>query len=270
MITGSNFLLLKTENLFHLLAAAIALWIDMVCVSGFVLISSKNFQIFKKLTFTIFKKHVFHLRMKYKFELLQIGNMNETPVCFYLPTNRRVEKKGAKKVLIRTKCHEKKRFAIVLICMADRARLYRMIIFKQKTLPKGIHFPSGIIARAHSKCWMDENGIFFGSKRVKEKGRFFKNQSFLFWDTFEPYLTENVKQLSCDMGSSLIFCSYDPRWHYVILQPLNVYLNKLFKYRLLSKWTEWISSGYAALRNSGNNKEKKDGIVTMSEWAKES
>ena len=43
---------------------------------------------------TSFHKFVLNLRKEYHFEIAQIGNMDETPMCFDLPPNRTVDSKG--------------------------------------------------------------------------------------------------------------------------------------------------------------------------------
>lgn len=59
--------------------------------------------------------------MKYNLEASQIGNMDETPVCFDLPTNHTEEKKCLKTDFVKTTGHKKIYFTMLLSCMADRA-----------------------------------------------------------------------------------------------------------------------------------------------------
>ena len=58
-----------------------------------------------------------------------IGNMDETLVNFYMPSNRTMNIKGEKRILIKTTGNEKRRFT-VLACMAVGKRLWPMVIFK--------------------------------------------------------------------------------------------------------------------------------------------
>ena len=61
----------------------------------------------------------------------------ETPVWFNMPAARTVESCGVKTVLLKTTGNEKTRFTVVLSCLADGTKLKPMVIFRQKTLPKG-------------------------------------------------------------------------------------------------------------------------------------
>lgn len=213
-----------------------------------------------------FQKFVIHLRKQYDFELSQIGNMDETPVCFDIPSNRTVEQKGVKTVFIKTTGHEKTRFTVVLGCMADGSRLPPVIIFKRKTLPKGAKFPSGVVVRAHLKGWMDESGTLEWLDTVwgKRKGALLKKPSMLVWDAFRAHHTDKVKVRCREMKTSVALI---PGGLTSLLQPLDVCLNKPFKDRLRAKWIEWMSSSDAAV-TKGNNLKKVD-IVTIAEWVKE-
>ena len=104
---------------------------------------------------TSFHSFVIKSRRKENYELVHIGNMDETPVWFDMPSARTVNEKGAKTVLVNTTGHEKSRFTVVLACMADGTKLKPMVIFKRKTLPKE-NFPPGVLVHCHPKGWMDE------------------------------------------------------------------------------------------------------------------
>lgn len=53
---------------------------------------------------------------------------------------------------------KKTRFTVVLACLANSTKLKPVVICKQKTLPKGVKFISGVIVQDHLKRWMDEAG----------------------------------------------------------------------------------------------------------------
>ena len=55
--------------------------------------------------------------------LVNIGNMDETPVWFDMPTSKTVDSVGAKTVLLKTTGHGKTRFTVVLACLADGTKL---------------------------------------------------------------------------------------------------------------------------------------------------
>ena len=93
-------------------------------------------------------------------------------MCFDLPGNRTMNQKGEKNVLVKTTGHEKTNFTVVLSCLADGNKLRAMIIFKHKILPKYAVFPSGILACAHEKGWMNKTGNYrLDEKCVEQKAR---------------------------------------------------------------------------------------------------
>ena len=65
-----------------------------------------------------FHRFVINLRKENNFELSQIGNMDETPMCFDLPSTRTIDCKGSHTVQIRTTGHENTHFTVVLSSMA--------------------------------------------------------------------------------------------------------------------------------------------------------
>jgi len=80
--------------------------------------------------------------------------MAEVPLTFDVPSNKTVDVKGAKAIMIKTSGNEKTRYTVVLACCADGTKLPPLLIFKRKTLPKDI-IPHGIYVHVHSKGWMD-------------------------------------------------------------------------------------------------------------------
>ena len=54
-----------------------------------------------------FHKYVINTRKKLCFEMGQLGNMDEVPLTFDAPSNKTVEVKGAKTVMIKTSGNEK-------------------------------------------------------------------------------------------------------------------------------------------------------------------
>ena len=127
-------------------------------------------------------------RSKYiKLCLVNIGNMDETPAWFDMPTSKTVDSVGAKTVLLKTTGHEKTRFTVVLACLADETKLKPMVIFKRKTMPKD-NFPAGVVVHNHPKGWMDESGVKIWIEKVwrARLGGFANTQSLLVWDSFMP------------------------------------------------------------------------------------
>ena len=84
---------------------------------------------------TEFHKYVINMRKKLCFEMGQLGNMDEVPLTFDVPSNKTVDVKGAKKIMIKASGNEKTHYTVVLVCCADGTKLPPLLIFKRKTLP---------------------------------------------------------------------------------------------------------------------------------------
>src|SRR5215510_1885189 len=95
------------------------------------------------------------MRKKLCFEIRhEIGNMDELPLMFDVPSNKTEYVKGAKTIMIKTSGNEKTHYTVVLACCADGTKLTPLLIFKRKTLPKGV-IPHGIYVHVNSKGWTD-------------------------------------------------------------------------------------------------------------------
>lgn len=77
-----------------------------------------------------FHPFVLNSRKKGNYELVNIGNMDEMPVWFDMPSARTVATRGEKTVTISTTGHKKSCFTVVLSCLADGTKLKPMVIFK--------------------------------------------------------------------------------------------------------------------------------------------
>jgi len=75
-------------------------------------------------------------------------------LTFDVPSNKTVDFKGAKTIMIKTSGYEKRLYTIVLACCADGTKLPPLLIFKRKTLSKDV-MPHEIYVHVHSKGWMD-------------------------------------------------------------------------------------------------------------------
>jgi len=115
-----------------------------------------------------FHKYVINMRKKLCFEIGQLGNMDAVPLTFDVPSNKTVDVKGAKTIMIRTSGNEKTSYTVVLACCADGTKLPPLLIFKRKTLPKDVN-PRGIYVHVHPKGWMDGEGIKLWYEKVWSK-----------------------------------------------------------------------------------------------------
>ena len=94
------------------------------------------------------------MRKKLFFEIGQLGNMDEVPLTSDVPSNKTVDIKGAKTIMIKTSGNDETRYTVVLACCTDGIKLPPLLIFKRKTLPEDV-IPHGIYNLIHSKGWMD-------------------------------------------------------------------------------------------------------------------
>uniref|UniRef100_A0A674I2H4 DDE-1 domain-containing protein n=1 Tax=Terrapene triunguis TaxID=2587831 RepID=A0A674I2H4_9SAUR len=214
-----------------------------------------------------FQRFIIKYRKEYAFELSQIGNMDETPMTFDLPSNRTVTGVGEKTVLIKTSGHEKIHFTVVLSCLANGSKLPPVVVFKRKTLPKNMKFPAGVIVCAHEKGWMDESETIEWLEKVwnKRPGALFKKPAMLVWDMFRAHKTDEVKNVAKNMKTTLAVI---PGGLTSVLQLLDVCLNKPFKDRLRKMWSEWMCSGMAKLTEGRNH--MKPEINLVAQWIKDS
>ena len=174
-----------------------------------------------------------------------MGNMDETPVWFDMPSARTVNVKGEKTVLVNTTGHEKSQFTVVLACLTDGTKLKPMVIFKRKTLPKE-NFPPGVLLRCHLKGWMDEAGMKLWVEKIWRSS---KKKRLLVWDSFQAHLVDSVKQAVRQTNTDIAVI---PGGLTNILQPLDVSLNKPFKDRLREQWNNWIIEGQKSFTPAGN------------------
>lgn len=87
----------------------------------------------------------------------QIGNADQNPVYFDLPSHMTITAKGSKDVRLLTAGHEHMQvFTVTLCCTADGRKPPPYIVFQQKTIPKNKNFPNKVIISANEKGFMNE------------------------------------------------------------------------------------------------------------------
>ena len=214
---------------------------------------------------TSFHSFVIKRRKENDYELVHIGNMDETPVWFDMPSARTVNSRGEKTVLINTTGHEKSRFTVVLSCLANGTKLKPMVIFKRKTMPKE-KFPPGVVVHCHEKGWMDEAGLKIWIEKVwkSRPGGLLRKKSLLIWDSFRAHLVDSVKRVVKETNTDIAVI---PGGLTSVLQPLDVSLNKPFKDQLREKWTTWMIEGEKEHTAGGNVKAAS--LSTMCQWVDE-
>jgi len=131
------------------------------------------------------------------FEIGRLGNMDEVFLTFDVPSNKTMDVKGAKTIMIKTTGNEKTRYTVVLACCADGTKLPPLLFFKRKKLPKDA-IPHGIYVHVLSEGWMDGEGMKLWLEKVwsKRPGGLLKKPSLLVCDQFSAHVTESTKRLA--------------------------------------------------------------------------
>ena len=209
-----------------------------------------------------FQRFVIRRRTQHSYGLDQIGNMDETPVTFDMPSSRTVEVQGVKSVPMRTSGHEKTRFTVVLACLADGTKLMPMVIFRRKTLPKG-EFPAGLVVKCQPKGWMDESLMKEWIKQVwlRRVGGLRKTRALMVWDSFSAHLTDDIKEAMRRENTDLAVI---PGGLTSMLQPLDVSINKSFKSKMRAKWQQWFLS-----ESAGQEKPQRASLEVATTWISE-
>uniref|UniRef100_A0A146PAS9 Tigger transposable element-derived protein 7 n=1 Tax=Fundulus heteroclitus TaxID=8078 RepID=A0A146PAS9_FUNHE len=192
-----------------------------------------------------------------------ITNMDEVPLTFDIPVNRTVDKTGARTVNVRTTGNEKSSFTVVLACQANGNKLPPMVIFKRKTLPKE-NFPAGVVIKAHSKGWMDEEKMseWLREIYVKRPGGFFHTApSLLIYDSMRSHITDGVKKQVKHTNSTLAVI---PGGLTKELQPLDIGVHRAFKARLRTAWEQWMTEGEHTFTKTG--RQRRTTYATICQW----
>jgi len=79
-----------------------------------------------------FHKYAINMRKKLCFEIGQLGNMDEVSLTFDVPSNKTVDVKGTKTIMIKTSGNKKMHYTVVHACCADGIKLPPLLIFKEK------------------------------------------------------------------------------------------------------------------------------------------
>ena len=136
------------------------------------------------------------LRTQHKFPEELIINMDETPVCFDMPSNATIAKCGQKEILIRGTGAHKRRFTVTLACTASGVMLKPFLTFKAKTdrSLKTINVSEKeIIITTQPRGWMDSQLMHKWIHKVLlkyTKGR----HTLLVFDTFKGHLTVCIEE----------------------------------------------------------------------------
>ena len=210
-----------------------------------------------------FQKFIIKQRKLHDNDLSQIGHADQTPLTFDLPAATTVAPKGSKTVSINTTGHEKDRFTVMLACTADGGKLPPFIIFKRKTLPKGVTWPKGVIVRCQDHGWMDNDLMIDWVRNIwgKLPGGL-RQKSLLVLDAFRCHKSDYIKTLlKEDYRSTLTII---PGGMTSILQPLDISVNKPMKVMLRRRWNDWYCDGEHTFTASGNM--RKPTLLDVCTW----
>lgn len=197
--------------------------------------------------------------------LENIGNVDEIPMTFDLPSKFTVDQKGKQDIKIKTTGAEKCSFTVVLAVTADGSKLNPMVIFKRKTIPKG-NFHKDIIIQANPKGWINEDMFSLWIREVwqKRKASFFSSPSLIIYDSAPAHLTEKVLKVVKQRSMPAVI----PGGLTKILQPLDISVNKSFKSKVRKMWEKWMINGYHEYTKKGNM--KKASYEEVCKWIVES
>lgn len=213
-----------------------------------------------------FQKYVINLRKEHWYDLRHIGNADQTPLCFDLPYRYTINEKGAKSVTVRTTGHEKSRFTVMLGCTADGGKLPPYLVFKRKTMPKNMVFPSGVHIRVHPKGWMEEKSMKDWISNVWDRrpGALLQPKSMLVLDAFRCHTMPSIKEKLAGGNTNLVII---PGGLTRVLQPLDVSINKPMKDALRIKWNDWLSNGKHSFTTGGNMRAPT--LVEIALWIRD-
>lgn len=170
-------------------------------------------------------------------------NMDEVPCCFDLPVSGTVDLRSSDDVAIETNEAEKCRFTVLCAVSAAGEKLKPMVIFKQKT-PLKVDFPSGLVARANQKGWVNGKIMEEWMNEIwkKKKSWFFNkpkpDECLLVYDACRAHLTDDVKMAALKYTQLAVI----PGGLTKKLQPLDLTVRKSFKDILREFWDARMSN----------------------------
>ena len=131
-----------------------------------------------------------------------------------------------------------------------------------KTLPRE-NFPPGVLVHCHVKVWMDEAGVKLWVEKVWQSWSIslLRKKGLLVWVSFQGHLANSVKRAVCQTNTNIAVI---PGGLTSILQPLDISLNKPFKYRLWKQWNNWMIEGQKSSNPAGNMRAAS--LLTVCLW----
>lgn len=162
-----------------------------------------------------FQRFVIDLRQERGYMMGEMGNADETPVWFVMPSNAPVAEKGAKQVKLLTTGNEHSRFTVT----ADGRKPPLSSYSRGRLCPRRTSLMT--ILRCNEKGFMNESLMLEWIRLVwnRRPGALFQRPNMLVLDSFRGHLTASVKRALCDGKTDLVVI---PGGLTSVLQPLDV------------------------------------------------
>ena len=178
--------------------------------------------------------------------------MNKIPVWNDMITNTTVEKTGAKEVPLKSTGNEKVSVSVRLTGKADGTKCKPFIVFagakrESKTLHEEFKRKCSIATSVNG--WMNELVTLRWCNEIL--GHFSFSRRLLTSDSFEAYLTDDVKKsLKLSKAETVIVPGGCTKY----IQALDLVWNKPFKGRTQELYDEWLANGNDEYNALGNMK----------------
>nr|XP_037841937.1 pogo transposable element with KRAB domain isoform X2 [Chlorocebus sabaeus] len=209
-----------------------------------------------------YQRSVLALRRAHDYEVAQMGNADETPICLEVPSRVTVDNQGEKPVLVKTPGREKLKITAMLGVLADGRKLPPYIILRGTYIPPG-KFPSGMEIRCHRYGWMTEDLMQDWLEVVwrRRTGAVPKQRGMLILNGFRGHATDSVKNSMESMNTDMVII---PGGLTSQLQVLDVVVYKPLNDSVRAQYSNWLLAGNLALSPTGNAKKPPLGLFL--EW----
>eukprot|EP00072_Mus_musculus_P066083 XP_017167846.1 PREDICTED: pogo transposable element with KRAB domain isoform X1 [Mus musculus] len=209
-----------------------------------------------------YQQSVLALRRTHDYEVAQMGNADETPICLEVPSRVTVDNQGEKPILVKTPGREKLRITAMLGVLADGRKLPPYIILRGTYIPPG-KFPSGMEIRCHRYGWMTEDLMQDWLEVVwrRRTGAVPRQRGMLILNGFRCHATDSVKSSMENMNTDMVII---PGGLTSQLQVLDVVVYKPLNDSVRAQYSNWLLAGNLALSPTGNAKKPPLGLFL--EW----
>ena len=206
--------------------------------------------------------HVCRLQKQFSFDDTDIIAMDETAVWNDMISNTTVQKTGSKEVNMKSTGHDKVRVYVCLTGKADGTRLKPFNVFRGvKRESKALHdkFNRKCSVASSANGWMNEDLTLRCCNEIL--GKFSFRKRLLAWDSYEAYLTDDVKK---SLTKSKIESVIIPGGCTKYIQAADVVWNKSFKGKIQEFYDDWLANGKHEYTDVGNMKPVPRRLIV--EW----